>query len=105
VFEYVAQGADTSTSVFEAGFEGSAAEFANHFGTNHIPESFISAGGDSEGEAVLIIDTESMEDNSREATLDKLQKALESLGGINNVELVVSGIVKETSEQSEEVSA
>ena len=105
VFEYVAQGADTSASVFEAGFEGSAAEFANHFGTNHIPESFISAGGDSEGEAILIIDTESMEDNSREATLDVLQEALESLSGINNVELVVSGTVKEASEQSEEVSA
>ncbi|MDL5360392.1 ATP-binding protein [Halalkalicoccus sp. NIPERK01] len=105
VFEYVAQGADTSASVFEAGFEGSAAEFANHFGTNHIPESFISAGGDSEGEAVLTINTESMEDNSREATLDVLQEALENLGGINNVELVVSGIVKEASEQSEEVSA
>ena len=105
VFEYVAQGTDASASVFEAGFEGSAAEFADHFGTNHIPESFISAGGDSEGEAVLIIDTESMEDNSREATLDVLQEALESLGGINNVELVVSGVVKEASEQSEEVSA
>jgi len=105
VFEYVAQGTDTSTSVFEAGFEGSVAEFADHFGTNHIPESFISSGGDSEGEAVLIIDTESMEDSSHEATLDVLQEALESLGGINNVELVVSGIVKEASEQSEEVSA
>jgi len=105
VFEYVAQGADTSTSVFEAGFEGSAAEFADHFGTNHIPESFISAGGDSEGEAVLTIDTESMEDNSREATLGVLQEALESLGGINNVELVAKGTVKEASEQSEEVSA
>ena len=104
VFEYVAQGADTSTSVFEAGFEGSASEFANHFGTNHIPESFISAGGDSEGEAVLIIDTETMDDNTREATLDKLQEALESLGGINNVELVVSGIVKEASDQNKEVS-
>jgi hypothetical protein len=46
-----------------------------------------------------------MEDSSREATLDVLQEALESLGGINNVELVVSGIVKEASEQSEEVSA
>ncbi|WP_255150364.1 ATP-binding protein [Halorarius halobius] len=105
VFEYVAQGADTSASVFEAGFEGSAAEFADHFGTNHIPESFISAGGDSEGEAVLTIDTDSIEDRSREATLDVLQEALESLGGINNVELVVSGVVKEASEQSEEVSA
>ena len=105
VFEFIAQGTDTSGSVFEAGFEGSAAEFANHFGTNHIPESFVSAGGDSEGEAVLIIDTESMEDNSREATLDVLEEALESLGGINNVELVVSGTVKEESEQSEEVSA
>jgi len=105
VFEYVAQGTDTSGSVFEAGFEGSAAEFADHFGTNHIPESFISAGGDSEGEAVLTIDTESMKDSSREATLDVLQEALESLGGINNVELVVSGVVKEASEQSEEVSA
>ncbi len=105
VFEYVAQRTDTSASVFEAGFEGSAAEFADHFGTNHIPESFISAGGDSEGEAVLIIDTESIQDNTREATLDVLQEALESLGGINNVELVVSGVVKEASEQSEEVSA
>ncbi|MFC4357991.1 ATP-binding protein [Halobium salinum] len=105
VFEYVAQGADTSASVFEAGFEGSAAEFADHFGTSHIPESFISAGGDSEGEAVLTIDTESMEDSSREATLDALQEALGSLGGINNVELVVSGVVKEATEQSEEVSA
>ncbi|WP_435078376.1 ATP-binding protein [Halococcus sp. AFM35] len=105
VFEYVAQGTDTSASVFEAGFEGSATEFADHFGTNHIPESFISAGGDSEGEAVLIIDTESIEDNTREATLNVLQEALESLGGINNVELVVSGVVKEASEQSEEVSA
>ena len=105
VFEYVAQGADTSTSVFEAGFEGSAAEFADHFGTNRIPESFISAGGDSEGEAVLIIDAASMADNTREATLNVLQEALESLGGINNIELVVSGIVKEASEQSEEVSA
>ena len=105
VFEYVAQGADTSTSVFEAGFEGSAAEFADHFGTNHIPESFISAGGDSEGEAVLTIDTDSMDDSSIEATLDVLQEALESLGGINNIELVVSGSVKDSSEQSEEVSA
>jgi len=105
VFEYVAQGTDTSSSVFEAGFEGSAAEFADHFGTNHIPESFISAGGDSEGEAVLIIDTESIQDNTREATLDVLQEALEGLGGINNVGLVVSGVVKEASEQSEEVSA
>ncbi|SNR42929.1 Protein of unknown function [Halorubrum vacuolatum] len=104
VFEYVAQGDDASTSIFEAGFEGSAAEFADHFGTNHIPESFISAGGASEGEAVLIIDTESMEDRSHEATLGVLQEALESLGGINNIELVVSGIVKEASEQSEEVS-
>jgi len=105
VFEYVAEGTDRLSSVFEAGFEGSAAEFANHFGTNHIPESFISAGGDSEGEAVLTIDTGSMEDDSREATLDVLQEALENLGGINNVELDVSGIVKEASEQSEEVSA
>jgi hypothetical protein len=105
VFDYMAQGTDTPDSVFEAGFEGSAAEFANHFGTNRIPESFISAGGDSEGEAVLIIDTDSMADNTREATLDVLQEALESLGGINNVELVVSGTVKESSEQSEEVSA
>ena len=104
VFEYVAQGADTSASVFEAGFEGSAAEFANHFGTNHIPESFISTGGDSEGEAVLMIDTESMADNSREATLDVLQEALGNLGGINNLELVAKGTVKEASEQSEEVS-
>jgi hypothetical protein len=46
-----------------------------------------------------------MEDSSREATLDVLQEALESLGGINNVELVVSGVVKEASERSEEVSA
>ncbi|WP_436931237.1 ATP-binding protein [Halosimplex halobium] len=105
VFEFVAEGTDRSSSVFEAGFEGSAAEFANHFGTNHIPESFISAGGDSEGEAVLTIDSGSMEDDSREATLDVLQEALENLGGINNVELDVSGIVKEASEQSEEVSA
>jgi hypothetical protein len=105
VFEYVAQGTDTSASVFEAGFEGSAAEFADHFGTNHIPESFISAGGDSEGEAVLSIDTGSMENNTREATLNVLQEALESLGGINNVELVVTGVVKKASEQSEEVSA
>ncbi|MFP8957664.1 ATP-binding protein [Natrialbaceae archaeon A-CW3] len=104
VFEYIAQGADASTSVFEVGFEGSAAEFANHFGTNQIPESFISAGGDSEGEAVLTIDTETLEDNSREATLDELQKALENLGGINNLELVASGTVKEASEQSEEVN-
>ncbi len=104
VFEYVAQGADTSTSVFEAGFEGSVSEFANHFGTNHIPESFVSAGGDSEGEAVLIIDTESIEDSTHEATVDVLQEALENLGGINNIELVVSGTVKEMSEQSEEVS-
>jgi hypothetical protein len=104
VFEYVAQGADISASVFEAGFEGSAAEFATHFGTNHIPESFISAGGDSEGEAILTIDTESMEDSSRESTLDVLEEALDSLGGINNLELVVSGIVKGMSEQSGEVS-
>ncbi len=105
VFDYMAQGADTPDSVFEAGFEGSVAEFANHFGTNRIPESFIGAGGDSEGEAVLIIDTDSMADNTREATLNVLQEALESLGGINNVELVVSGTVEESSEQSEEVSA
>mgnify|MGYP000716376248 CR=1 FL=1 len=38
------------------------------------------------------------------ATLNVLEEALESLGGINNVELVVSGTVKEESEQSEEVS-
>jgi hypothetical protein len=104
VFDYMAQGTDTPDSVFEAGFEGSVAEFANHFGTNRIPESFIGAGGDSEGEAVLIIDTESMADNSRGATLNVLQEALESLGGINNLELDVSGTVKESSEQSEEVS-
>ncbi|KPN31952.1 hypothetical protein SY89_02709 [Halolamina pelagica] len=105
VFEYVAEGADTAGSVFEAGFEGSVDEFANHFGTSHIPESFISAGGDSEGEAVLMVDAASMEDNSREATLNALEEALDSLGGINNLELVVSGIVKEASEQSGEVSA
>jgi hypothetical protein len=105
VFDYMAQGTDNPDSVFEAGFEGSAAEFANHFGTNRIPESFIGAGGDSEGEAVLIIDTESMANNSRKATLDVLEEALESLGGINNVELVVSDTVEESSEQSEEVSA
>jgi len=104
VFEYVAEGADTSGSVFEAGFEGSVEEFANHFGTNHIPESFISAGGDSEGEAVLIIDAASMADNSRESTLDALEGALDSLGGINNFELVVTGIVKEAAEQTNEVS-
>jgi hypothetical protein len=105
VFDYMAQGTDTPDSVFEVGFEGLAAEFANHFGTNRIPESFIGASGDSEGEAVLIIDTESMANNTRETTLNVLQEALESLGGINNVELVVSGTVKESSEQSEEVSA
>jgi hypothetical protein len=104
VFEYVAQGSDTSVSVFEAGFEGSVSEFANHFGTNHIPESFISAGGDSEGEAVLTIDAESMEKNTRENTLDKLQDALKSLGGINNIGLVVSGTVKEASGQNDEAS-
>lgn len=105
VFEFVAEGADTSASVFSATFEGSAAEFADHFGTNHIPESFIRAGGDSEGEAVLTIDTKGMNDNTREATLGAVQEALESLGGINNIELVVSGTVRDASEQSEEVSA
>jgi hypothetical protein len=33
-----------------------------------------------------------------------LEEALDSLGGINNLELVVSGIVKGMSEQSGEVS-
>ncbi len=45
-----------------------------------------------------------MADNTREATLYVLQEALESLGGINNLELGISGTVKESSEQSEEVS-
>ncbi len=105
VFNYVAEGSETSGSFFEAGFEGSVEEFAKHFGTNHIPESFISTGGNSDGEAVLTVDANSLDDNSREAILDVLQEALEGLGGINNVELVVKGIVKEASEDSEEVAA
>jgi len=104
VFEYVAESADESTSVFEAGYEGSAAEFAQHFGTNHIPESFISRGGEAEGEAVLIIEAGSLDDNSRENTLGVLQEALEGLGGINNIELVVSGTVKERTDEPEEVT-
>jgi hypothetical protein len=103
-FEYFAEGTDTPDSVFEAGFEGSAGEFANHFGTSRIPESFTSAGGDSEGEAVLTIDTESMADNTREATLSVVQNTLGNLGGINNIELVISGSVKKSSEQTEQVS-
>lgn len=103
VFEYIAQGADGAGSEFSATFEGSAAEFADHFGTNHIPESFVSAGGDSEGEALLTIDTASMDDNSPEATLDVLEETLESLGGINTIELDVHGIVKEASEQDDGV--
>jgi len=104
VFEYVAESADESTSVFEAGYEGSAAEFAQHFGTNHIPESFISRGGEAEGEAVLVIGAESLDDNSRENTLGVLQEALEGLGGINNIELVVSGTVKEQTDETKEVT-
>jgi len=104
VFEYVAESADESTSVFEAGYEGSAAEFAQHFGTNHIPESFISRGGEAEGEAVLVIGAESLDDNSRENTLGVLQEALEGLGGINNIELVVSGTVKEQTDEAKEVT-
>ena len=108
MFEYIAQGADGSGSEFSATFEGSAAEFADHFGTNHIPESFVSAGGDAEGEALLTISTGSMEDSSPEATLDVLQETLDALGGINTIELDVDGIVKEASEQDDgvgEVSA
>ncbi len=104
VFEYVAESAEGGSSVFEAGYEGSAAEFAQHFGTNHIPESFISRGGEAEGEAVLMIDAGSIDDNSRENTLGVLQEALEGLGGINNIELVVSGTVKERTEETEEVT-
>jgi hypothetical protein len=103
VFEYIAEGA--SASEFSATFEGTAEEFADHFGTNHIPESFVSRGGEAVGEAVLTIDAGSMEDSSRENTLDVLQEALEALGGINNIELDVSGIVKEASEDTEEVTA
>lgn len=104
VFEYVAESADESTSVFEAGYEGSAAEFAQHFGTNHIPESFISRGGEAEGEAVLVTEAGSLDDNSRENTLGVLQEALEGLGGINNIELVVTGTVKERTDEPEEVT-
>ena len=104
VFEYVAESADESTSVFEAGYEGSAAEFAQHFGKNHMPESFISCGGEAEGEAVLVTEAGSLDDNSRENTLGVLQEALEGLGGINNIELVVSGTVKERTDEPEEVT-
>lgn len=104
VFEYVAESAEESTSVFEAGFEGSAAEFAQHFGTNRIPESFVSRGGVAEGGAVLTMDTASFDDSSRETTLDVIQEALEGLGGINNIELVVSGTVRERQDDSDEVS-
>jgi hypothetical protein len=105
MFDYVAERPESSGSFFEAGFEGSVEEFANHFGTNHIPESFISTDGEADGEAVLMVDTGSLDNKSREATLKLVQEALENLGGINNLELVIKGTVKEASEQSEEVSA
>lgn len=104
VFEYVAESADESTSVFEAGYEGSAAEFAQHFGTNHIPESFISRGGEAEGEAVLVTEAGSFDENSRENTLGVLQEALGGLGGINNIELVVSGTVREETDDPKQVN-
>jgi hypothetical protein len=102
VFDYVAESADESTSVFEAGYEGSVEEFAEHFGMNHIPEGFIGRGGEEEGEAVLTIDADSIDDNSRENTLGVLQETLQGLGGINNIELVVSGTVREKTEEAEE---
>jgi hypothetical protein len=94
VYSTQTDAADANSSIFTAEYDGAVEAFATHLETNHIPTTLAGGRGETDGEAVFVMDTAVLEANTREETLTVLEEKLDRLSGLGNIGLHVTGRVE-----------